>query len=1421
MATHLKLLSGRVPVTPYDQLSNNRYEFLSLDEAEPSLGSGTANSILTLSTGNTRVWSNALTIETLTVNGESNLGAVGNVIITGGTAGYVLSTDGSGNLSFVSPSSSQTPAPMPIEIDTGNTLTIPANYQGLFGVPLVINGTLEVDGVLFDVNAGGGNGTPGGNTTQVQFNNSGNFAGSANFTFDSANNILSTPEIRVSGNIVPTANITYNLGTSSNRFNDLYLAGNTIELGSALISTTETGLIFTNPLGGTFTVNGDSNSNSSSIVNGSTDISIPTSNGNINMQVAGNANVLVLTGSGANLTGTFTASTIITPGNLSSGNANLGNLARANFFQGDGSLLTNITVSGGTAITNELSNVSVAANANVTVSIQGNANVVTFAQTNTFFNSNILANSNISASGNITGGNINTSGAISAAGKVTMGAVAYENTDGTNGQVLTTYGNGVTYWSTVSGGGSGASISNGTSNVNIATSGGNVTVGVASNANIAVITGTGVNVNGTLSVSGNMSGGNIGGIIRPTAGNGSAGIIFPADPGGGGGDLATIQYYVESGESTVLELKVTNDVISPSGPDYIRLNAAGGTVIDNTLTVTSSISTSGSMSATGNITGNFFLGNGSQLTGVSAQSIPAANITGTTLSNNVVISSLTSVGTLTSLSVSGNANIGNIGTAGIVSATGNVTGNFFIGNGSQLTGITANAVNAANITGTTLSSNVVSSSLTAVGTLTTLSVSGNANVGNIGTAGLITATGNVIAGNLVTAGVVSATGNITAANVSGGNLVTANFFQGDGYLISNLTVPAGTALVNGTSNLYVDGSGNVRTSVAGTANVWVVRNTGANLTGTLSVSGNANIGNVDTTVLSASGNITGSNLITSGLVNATGNGTFGNVSGGNLVSANFISGTLTTASQPNITSVGILSSLTVTGNVITGNISGNGSALSALTFANITTFTTAGLTTDELYLQSITRLNVSANGSSAYNFDQYGSSNNNPTLYVSSGQTIAFNLNVSGHPFLIQSSNSANYSTGLSHVDTSGTVSTDSSAQGKISGTLYWKIPYGITGNYKYQCSVHGGMNGNIVISDANTANLNVSTAVTSGTVTTASQPNITSVGTLSSLSVSGNLTAGNLLGIFANGNSNISIPSSNGNINISAGGAANELVITSTGINVAGYINSTGNLTVGAKSNLGPASNVIITGGTANYVLSTDGAGNLSWVAQSGGNGGGSANIAIYDDGVLLTNTVTSLDFVGAGVTANANGNAITVTINGGGGGGSTAGYQTRTYTGNGVQANFTVSSGSTANSLIVTENGVVQTPDTDYTVSSTTLTFTTAPASNVAIQIRELAIGGTLYASAAANVSAVGNTRYILNTNSSNIVVTLPSPSFGTEVGIIDGTGNANVNNITVYGNGANIQGSNANMTVDTSRAAFTLVYYNATQGWLLTNV
>ena len=116
---------------------------------------------------------------------------------------------------------------------------------------------------------------------------------------------------------------------------------------------------------------------------------------------------------------------------------------------------------------------------------------------------------------------------------------------------------------------------------------------------------------------------------------------------------------------------------------------------------------------------------------------------------------------------------------------------------------------------------------------------------------------------------------------------------------------------------------------------------------------------------------------------------------------------------------------------------------------------------------------------------------------------------------------------------------------------------------------------------------------VVAATVTTNAQPNITSVGVLSGLTVTGLLTATGT-GIKA------------GNIIDSSG----TIAITTKHNNVPGAIGISSDLTVDGKSYLGDVGNVSILGGTADFVLSTDGTGNLSWVEQTGGSGGGATTL-------------------------------------------------------------------------------------------------------------------------------------------------------------------------------------------------------------------
>ena len=83
----------------------------------------------------------------------------------------------------------------------------------------------------------------------------------------------------------------------------------------------------------------------------------------------------------------------------------------------------------------------------------------------------------------------------------------------------------------------------------------------------------------------------------------------------------------------------------------------------------------------------------------------------------------------------------------------------------------------------------------------------------------------------------------------------------------------------------------------------------------------------------------------------------------------------------------------------------------------------------------------------------------------------------------------------------------------------------------------------------------------------------------------------------------------------------------------------------------------------------------------------------------------------------------------------------------------------------------------------------------------------------------TVVAGEKLFVDCSAATVTVTLPSTAaLGDEIRIIDATGNSSTNNITIARNGHNIQGDASDLTIDTDRAAFGLVYYNVSQGWLL---
>ena len=422
-----------------------------------------------------------------------------------------------------------------------------------------------------------------------------------------------------------------------------------------------------------------------------------------------------------------------------------------------------------------------------------NSNVAAYLLTNT---GNIAAG-NISATGNVTGGNIVTGGIISTSGNVSAAGVI-----SATGNIVTT----------------GLFVGNFQGNItgNFVVPGANTQVIFNTNGNADATAGMTFDTNGpnlftvlgTISSQGNVVAGNI------TTGN-----VVTATGNITGGNINTAGLITATGN-------ITGGNILTAGVISSTANVTGG-----------NINTAGLITATGNIQGG------------NIRTAGAITATGNVSSGNVLVTTDVQAGgnvsatshTGTTVSVTGNVTGGNIRTAGVISATGNITGNYFIGNGSQLSNVNINTINngnsnvliassggniSINVTGTspvalftpvgvTVEGNVsatgnILAPTIAGGTITgsSASVTGNVTGANVNTGGLVTAAGNITGGNISTAGLITAAGNITGGNLRTAGLIsaTANITGG------NLSVGTGTITVGNVVNGNGNGVGNIGTS---------------------------------------------------------------------------------------------------------------------------------------------------------------------------------------------------------------------------------------------------------------------------------------------------------------------------------------------------------------------------------------------------------------------------------------------------------------------------------------------------------------------------------------------------------------------------------------------------------------------------------
>lgn len=183
-----------------------------------------------------------------------------------------------------------------------------------------------------------------------------------------------------------------------------------------------------------------------------------------------------------------------------------------------------------------------------------------------------------------------------------------------------------------------------------------------------------------------------------------------------------------------------------------------------------------------------------------------------------------------------------------------------------------------------------------------------------------------------------------------------------------------------------------------------------------------------------------------------------------------------------------------------------------------------------------------------------------------------------------------------------------------------------ISGNANLGNSVVGNyfIGSGLFLSNLQAANL-VGSVPLAAQVSGAAQPNITSVGSLTSLIVVGNISSfGTISGADLTATGTVSGPTVSATTTLSATGTVN--------------------FTASPNVSLGPVGNLHISGGSNNYVLTTDGNGTLSWSPGGSGSPGGSNTQIQYNDGgafngsaALTFNEVSNTFTVAGDVVANS----------------------------------------------------------------------------------------------------------------------------------------------------------------------------------------
>ena len=398
---------------------------------------------------------------------------------------------------------------------------------------------------------------------------------------------------------------------------------------------------------------------------------------------------------------------------------------------------------------------------------------------------------------------------------------------------------------------------------------------------------------------------------------------------------------------------------------------------------------------------------------------------------------------------------------------------------TSLSNLNLNAVNVAISTNATIGG--------------TLSVTGNVSVGgvltyedvtNIDSVGLITARSGIDCNGDID---VDGHTNLDNVNIAG---VTTFFDTSEVYIAGGKIVKSGVSvsiagthvsLVNAANTqfllqavqgswtkLFFNGSEKLVTSNTGISVTGSVVSTGADINGDIDVDGHTNLDNVSIAGVStlsgncsfAGGNVTMTASGSPNSLNVSGTSRFEIASMENAVLDGEIAHTGDTTTLIKFETSTIKLDTAGTTRL---NVNNSGATVTGTLAATAVTGDGSGLTGIAVTEAPVVDYTITANGSSAYRFHGGGvdETADNPDLYLIRGQKYRFNNTTgSSHPFEFRiASGGSAYSNGVS---------------GDDEGVQFFTVPYDAPAKIFYQCTIHGGMVGNIYIRGAGGQNHNV-----------------------------------------------------------------------------------------------------------------------------------------------------------------------------------------------------------------------------------------------------------------------------------------------------------------------------------------------------------